>query len=190
MRVHEPITPENLCVALNRGTSLRLAPRDVQLAYHHWRWRAHLPGQRLAFVADTAYARQRLARERQLLQLLADRAHFQVPRLESGGPARPLGRPAQSPGERGSLVCNAPPAPRRGPRHRAADREMPGLDSGQVASRDHLGGGPATGTARTAPGDSPGTHAEASGEGARGGHAEGAGKGGLCAVRRHGDWDQ
>jgi aminoglycoside phosphotransferase len=81
MSVHEPITPENLCVALNRGTSL-LAPRDVLLAYHHWRWVAHLPGQRLAFMADTAYARQRLARERQLLQLLADRAHFEVPRIE------------------------------------------------------------------------------------------------------------
>jgi aminoglycoside phosphotransferase len=82
MSVCEPITPENLCVALNRGTSLRLAPHDVVLAYYHWRWVAHLPGQRLAFVADTAHARQRLARERQLLQLLADRAHFQVPRIE------------------------------------------------------------------------------------------------------------
>jgi hypothetical protein len=86
MRVHEPITTENLCFALNRGTSLRLAPRDVLLAYHHWRWVAHLPGQRLAFVADTAYARQRLARERQLLQLLANRVHFQVPRLEWADP--------------------------------------------------------------------------------------------------------
>jgi len=82
MRLREPITPENLCATLNRGTSLRLAPHDVILAYHHWRWVAHLPGQRLAFVADTACARQRLARERQLLQLLAARVHFQVPRLE------------------------------------------------------------------------------------------------------------
>ena len=43
---------------------------------------AHLPGQRLACVADTARARQRLIRERQLLRLLADRASFPVPRSE------------------------------------------------------------------------------------------------------------
>jgi Ser/Thr protein kinase RdoA (MazF antagonist) len=82
MSVHEPITPKTLCVALNRATPLRLAPRDVVLAYHHWRWVAHLPGQHLAYVADTAHARQRLIRERQLLQLLADRASFRVPRIE------------------------------------------------------------------------------------------------------------
>ena len=82
MSLREPITPESLCVALNRATSLRLAPRDVVLAYHHWRWVAHLPDQRIAFVADTVDARQRLARERQLLRLLADRAHFRVPRVE------------------------------------------------------------------------------------------------------------
>jgi aminoglycoside phosphotransferase len=82
MSLREPITPESLCVALNRATSLRLAPRAVVLAYHHWRWVAHLPDQRIAFVADTVDARQRLARERQLLQLLADRVHFRVPRIE------------------------------------------------------------------------------------------------------------
>lgn len=82
MSVREPITPENLCVALNSATSLQLAPHDVVLAYHYWRWVAHLPGKRLAFVADTAYARQRLTRERQLLQLLADRASFRAPRVE------------------------------------------------------------------------------------------------------------
>jgi hypothetical protein len=58
MSLREPITPESLCVALNRATSLRLAPRDVVLAYHYWRWVAHLPDQRLAFVADTENARQ------------------------------------------------------------------------------------------------------------------------------------
>ena len=42
MSLREPITPESLCVALNRATSLRLAPREVVLAYHHWRWVAHL----------------------------------------------------------------------------------------------------------------------------------------------------
>jgi hypothetical protein len=41
-----------------------------------------LPDQGIAFVADTVDARQRLARERQLLQLLADRVHFEVPRIE------------------------------------------------------------------------------------------------------------
>jgi len=40
---------------------LRLAPREVALAYHHWRWVAHLPDQRIAFVADTENACQRLA---------------------------------------------------------------------------------------------------------------------------------
>src|SRR5215510_13096952 len=82
MSLREPITSESLCVALNRATSLRLAPRDVALAYHHWRWVAHLPEQRIAFVADTVNARQRLVRERQFLQLLADRVHFRVPHVE------------------------------------------------------------------------------------------------------------
>ena len=82
MRLRELITPESLCVALNRATSLRLAPPDVVLAYHHWFWVACLPDQRIAFVADPVDARQRLARERQLLQLLADRVHFEVPRIE------------------------------------------------------------------------------------------------------------
>src|SRR5262245_32376908 len=57
IRLREPITPESLCVALNRATSLQLAPRDVVLAYHHWRWVAHLLDQRTAFVADTVDAR-------------------------------------------------------------------------------------------------------------------------------------
>jgi aminoglycoside phosphotransferase (APT) family kinase protein len=52
------------------------------LAYHHWRWVAHLSDQRIACVVDTANARQRLARERQLCHLLADRVHFGVPRVE------------------------------------------------------------------------------------------------------------
>jgi hypothetical protein len=72
MSLREPITPESLCIALNRATSLRLVLRDVVLTYHHWRWLAHLPAQRIAFVADTENARQRLA----------DRAHFRVPRIE------------------------------------------------------------------------------------------------------------
>src|SRR5438105_14519361 len=63
MSLREPITPESLCVALNRATSLRLAPRDVVLAYHHWRWVAHVPDQRIAFVADTVDARQRAPSE-------------------------------------------------------------------------------------------------------------------------------
>jgi aminoglycoside phosphotransferase (APT) family kinase protein len=63
-------------------TGWQLIPRDVMLVYREWRWVVQVPDQRIAFVADTAYARQRLARERQLLQLLADRASFQVPRIE------------------------------------------------------------------------------------------------------------
>src|SRR5262245_57955831 len=82
MRLREPITPESLCVALNCATSLRQASRNVVLAYHHCCWVAHLPDKRIAFVADTENARQRLARQRQLLQLLADRVHFRVPRVE------------------------------------------------------------------------------------------------------------
>jgi aminoglycoside phosphotransferase (APT) family kinase protein len=82
MHGHQLITPESLCAALNRLTGWQLVPRDVVLVYREWRWVVQLPDQRIAFVADTAYARQRLARERQLLQLLTDRASFQVPRIE------------------------------------------------------------------------------------------------------------
>jgi hypothetical protein len=67
MSLREPITLESLGVALNRATSLRLVPRDVVLAYHHWRWVAHLPDQRIAFVTDTVDARQRM---RYLLRVL------------------------------------------------------------------------------------------------------------------------
>jgi aminoglycoside phosphotransferase (APT) family kinase protein len=81
MHSHQPITPESLCAALNRMTGWQLVPRDVVLLYREWRWVVQLPDQHLAFVADTASARQRLARERQLLRLLADRASFQVPRI-------------------------------------------------------------------------------------------------------------
>jgi hypothetical protein len=82
MHGRQLITPESLCAALNRMTGWQLAPRDVVLVYREWRWVAQVPGQRIVFVADTADARQRLARERQLLQLLAARASFQVPRIE------------------------------------------------------------------------------------------------------------
>ena len=107
MSLREPITPENLCWALNRTTSLRLAPRDVVLAYHHWRWVAHLPEQRIAFVADPANARQRLARERQLLQLLADRVHFGVPRIEWVEPQGNWDIRLKVPGEAGLTLTYA-----------------------------------------------------------------------------------
>jgi aminoglycoside phosphotransferase len=107
MSLREPITPESLCFALNRATSLRLAPRDVVLAYHHWRWVAHLPAQRIAFVADTENARQRLARERQLLQLLAGRAHFGVPRVEGVDPHGNWDIRLKVPGEAGLTLTYA-----------------------------------------------------------------------------------
>ena len=102
MSVHESVTPETLCAALNHATSLRLAPRDVELAYHHWRWVVQLPGQRLVFVADTVQARRRLARERQLLQLLADRVRFRVPRIEWVDPNGDWDIRLQVPGDAGN----------------------------------------------------------------------------------------
>src|SRR5215831_11715968 len=107
MSLREPITPESLCVALNRATSLRLAPGDVVLAYHHWRWVAHLPDQRIAFVADTENARQRLARERQLLQLLADRVYFGMPRVEWVDPHGNWDIRLKVPGEAGLTLTYA-----------------------------------------------------------------------------------
>ena len=107
MSLREPITPESLCVALNRATSLQLAPRDVVLAYHYWCWVAYLPDQRLAFVADTENARQWLARERQLLQLLADRVHFRVPRIEWVDPHGNWDIRLKVPGEAGLTLTYA-----------------------------------------------------------------------------------
>jgi aminoglycoside phosphotransferase (APT) family kinase protein len=107
MRCREPITPESLCAVFNRVTAWQLAPRDVVLAYREWRWVAQLPGQRVAFVAGTAQARQRLARERQLLQLLADRVRFRVPRLEWVDPSGTWDIRRKVPGEPGLTLTEA-----------------------------------------------------------------------------------
>ncbi len=107
MRGHKPITPESLCAAFNRVTGWQLAPRDVVLAYREWRWVVPLPGQHIAFVADTAPARQRLARERQLLQQLADRVRFQVPRLEWVDPRGTWHIRRKVPGEPGLTLTEA-----------------------------------------------------------------------------------
>jgi hypothetical protein len=66
-----------------------------------------LPDQRIAFVADTENARQRLARERQLLQLLADRVHFEVPRIEWVDPHGNWDIRLKVPGEAGLTLTYA-----------------------------------------------------------------------------------
>ena len=60
---------------------IALPPDEVQLEPRDGRQLVRLPGDRLAFFAHTEAARQTLARERKVLQLIASRCTFAVPRI-------------------------------------------------------------------------------------------------------------
>jgi hypothetical protein len=65
--------------ALLRTAGLRVRPQEVRVDAREERWAVALPGHRMAWFPMNADGRRRLAMERRLLRLLADRCSFRVP---------------------------------------------------------------------------------------------------------------
>jgi hypothetical protein len=63
-----------------------LSPADLQIECREERWAIWLPGERIAWFPASARGRERLAIERKVLRLLAERCTFATPRIlfESG----------------------------------------------------------------------------------------------------------
>lgn len=76
------ITEEKVALSLQKEFGIRLAPDTIRLERRSWRWVAYLPSNLLAYIADTAEAAQRLAREHAVLNLLNDRVSFSTPVVE------------------------------------------------------------------------------------------------------------
>jgi aminoglycoside phosphotransferase (APT) family kinase protein len=75
-----PWTLDTACAAL-AGAGVVVAPSDVRLEPRELRHVAHLPGDRIAWFADTETGRRRLVLERRVLRLLEARCSFRVPRV-------------------------------------------------------------------------------------------------------------
>lgn len=73
------LTPEIACEALC-AAGLPCSPRELQIVCREERWAVALPGERLAWFPATETGSRRLAIERRILSLLADRCSFRVPR--------------------------------------------------------------------------------------------------------------
>lgn len=79
------VSPVEACAAL-REAGLDLRPDEIVLEAREDRWLARLPGDRMAWFPANARGKARLATDRRLLRLLAERCRFRVPRIlhESG----------------------------------------------------------------------------------------------------------
>lgn len=79
------VSPEEACAAL-REAGLDLRPDEIALEAREDRWLARLPGDRMAWFPANGEGERRLAADRRLLRLLAERCRFRVPRIlyESG----------------------------------------------------------------------------------------------------------
>lgn len=74
------MSPAEACAAL-REAGLDLRPDEITLDAREDRWLARLPGNRMAWFPANGQGRTRLAADRRLLRLLADRCRFRVPRI-------------------------------------------------------------------------------------------------------------
>lgn len=66
---------------------VQIAPGRVRVEPRDNRWAAHLPDERMAWFPMNAAGAQYLAREARVLELLAARCHFAVPRVLFASPA-------------------------------------------------------------------------------------------------------
>jgi hypothetical protein len=73
------LTPKIACEAL-RGVGLLFSPEEILIAAREERWAVVLPGERLAWFPASRSGCRRLAVERRVLRLLADRCAFRAPR--------------------------------------------------------------------------------------------------------------
>jgi len=64
-----------------REAGLALAPHEVTVERREERWAVSLPADRIAWFPASAQGHRRLATERRVLRLLADRCSFAVPRV-------------------------------------------------------------------------------------------------------------
>jgi aminoglycoside phosphotransferase (APT) family kinase protein len=87
------LTHEMACEAL-RAAGLSCSPDEIQIVAREERWVVVLPGERLAWFPASPSGSQRLAVERRVLHLLAERCSFRVPRTlllsESGFEVRQM----------------------------------------------------------------------------------------------------
>jgi aminoglycoside phosphotransferase (APT) family kinase protein len=74
------LTPEIACEAL-RAAGLSCFPDEIQIVAREERWVVLLPGQRLAWFPASETGSLRLAVERRVLHLLADRCSFRAPQI-------------------------------------------------------------------------------------------------------------
>ncbi|MGF6231068.1 hypothetical protein QFZ27_005023 [Inquilinus ginsengisoli] len=74
------LNPAEVCAAL-REAGLSLRPEEITLDAREDRWLVRLPGDRMAWFPANARGRVRLAADRRLLRLLAERCRFRVPRI-------------------------------------------------------------------------------------------------------------
>jgi aminoglycoside phosphotransferase (APT) family kinase protein len=74
------LTPALACETL-REAGLTLAPAKVRVEAREERWAVWLPGDRMAWFPAGERGRHRLAVERKVLRLLAERCTFQAPRI-------------------------------------------------------------------------------------------------------------
>jgi hypothetical protein len=74
------LTAEAACDAL-RGAGLTCAPESVQIIAREERWAVSLPDERIAWFPASESGNKRLAVERRVLRLLAERCSYQAPRI-------------------------------------------------------------------------------------------------------------
>jgi hypothetical protein len=74
------LTAEAASEAL-RGAGVTCSPEDVQIIARDERWAVLLPSERIAWFPASEFGNIRLAAERRVLRLLAERCSYQVPRI-------------------------------------------------------------------------------------------------------------
>ena len=74
------LTAEAACEAL-RGAGMTCSPEDVQIIAREERCAVSLPGERIAWFPASELGNKRLAVERRVLRLLAERCSYQAPRI-------------------------------------------------------------------------------------------------------------
>jgi Phosphotransferase enzyme family len=74
------LTAEAACEAV-RSAGVTCSPEDVQIVARDERWAVSLPSERIAWFPASELGNRRLAVERRVLRLLAERCSFQAPRI-------------------------------------------------------------------------------------------------------------
>ena len=74
------LTAEVACEALH-GAGMTCSPEDIEIVARDERWAVSLPGECIAWFPASESGNKRLAIERRVLLLLAERCSYQVPRI-------------------------------------------------------------------------------------------------------------